>query len=372
MIRYVRLQHNAVYDFLLAMARASGPSMHPSDLFRKGYESAISVCQPDIKVIITLSELFNGLSGQIQSKMVRLYNSETRFFSFLIFYVKKENLVSIEDLILTVSNCDPVSLLRDYFDFFRIHFRAFPSSIDLDFSDTKALHSFVEKLPFSVGNKWEILQFCINPIYLRDGLVDTMSNFYSLYKEVMPKVEKQVKKIESDLKQKLKIYGNSYLSVLFSAYYKDDPIEKKINISVSLFLEAAFLIYYINQEEDLFIVGSKHIETFVERKHDPTKDVQIFKALGDETRQSIISLLSERDRYGEELSRDLDLSNSTISYHIGILLMEGFVNLNRIENRTYYSLDREKIIKTLKKAADRMTGTIDTTKEESEETGNVL
>ena len=43
-----------------------------------------------------------------------------------------------------------------------------------------------------------------------------------------------------------------------------------------------------------YVLGFRHMEVFVERKHGILSNVQIFKTLGDETRQNMIKLLQSQ------------------------------------------------------------------------------
>ena len=83
-------------------------------------------------------------------------------------------------------------------------------------------------------------------------------------------------------------------------------------------------------------------------------NVYLFKALGDETRQNMIRLLTKRDYYGDEFAKEMELSNSTISYHLSILLLEGFITVNRTENKSFISLNKSKLEKQLKQALNKM------------------
>jgi len=135
----------------------------------------------------------------------------------------------------------------------------------------------------------------------------------------------------------------------------DYPDTKHIILTVSYFLEIGYTVYiFENQKEYLYIVGFRHMELFVERKHSLLSNVHVFKALGDETRQNMIKLLSKKEWYGEELAKHMELSNSTVSYHLSILLLEGIVLVNRVDNKSFFKLDKENLNKIITQAYKRM------------------
>lgn len=65
--------------------------------------------------------------------------------------------------------------------------------------------------------------------------------------------------------------------------------------------------------------------------------LQRLKALADETRLSMLALLSQAPHTGEQLATLLDLGASTISHHLGRLRRVGLV---RAEAESYYSVYR--------------------------------
>jgi len=48
------------------------------------------------------------------------------------------------------------------------------------------------------------------------------------------------------------------------------------------------------------------------------------------------------------------LANSTISHHLGLLMLEGIVSVKRIENRNYFSLEKERLESLLARTLKRM------------------
>ncbi|UQS84177.1 ArsR/SmtB family transcription factor [Bombilactobacillus thymidiniphilus] len=83
-----------------------------------------------------------------------------------------------------------------------------------------------------------------------------------------------------------------------------------------------------------------------------TKDeirVQIFKALSDEARLTIIHILNSQDKEWNcgEIGERLDISKSTISYHFKILREAGLTNTRKAGQNRFVSLNRDFIEKVL-------------------------
>ena len=65
--------------------------------------------------------------------------------------------------------------------------------------------------------------------------------------------------------------------------------------------------------------------------------VNIFKALGEDTRIKIISMLSQREMCVDDLITRLELSQSAVSHHIKVLKQAGLLNIRRKGKWTFYS-----------------------------------
>ncbi len=68
--------------------------------------------------------------------------------------------------------------------------------------------------------------------------------------------------------------------------------------------------------------------------------VNIFKALGEDTRIKIISMLSQREMCVDDLITRLELSQSAVSHHIKVLKQAGLLNIRRKGKWTFYSLNK--------------------------------
>ena len=73
------------------------------------------------------------------------------------------------------------------------------------------------------------------------------------------------------------------------------------------------------------------------------------KLLGDKSKFDILKLLAGRRYYSGELAKKLNLSTSTIAYHMQALLNAHFVTMDKRSYRTYYELNREEVLLFLEK-----------------------
>ena len=69
--------------------------------------------------------------------------------------------------------------------------------------------------------------------------------------------------------------------------------------------------------------------------------LDFFKAMADESRLSIVGLLTARERSVQELARALDLKEPTVSHHLAILKAQGLVTARAEGTTRWHALDKE-------------------------------
>ena len=89
-----------------------------------------------------------------------------------------------------------------------------------------------------------------------------------------------------------------------------------------------------------------------EREQSPTVQ-ELFppiKALSDETRLQILSLLNGRELYAQEIVKHLDISQSAVSRHLKLMLAGGLLTMRKQDSMKYFSINEE----TLAVLADKL------------------
>lgn len=67
---------------------------------------------------------------------------------------------------------------------------------------------------------------------------------------------------------------------------------------------------------------------------------QVLKLLGDESKFEILSYIRDREAYGSELAKHLNLTTATVSHHMNALLAAGLVEIKRMDTRIYYTANK--------------------------------
>ena len=74
----------------------------------------------------------------------------------------------------------------------------------------------------------------------------------------------------------------------------------------------------------------------MEKAH--SENAKVFKAFCDETRLTVLSLLQNGEKCACVLLERVDVSQPTLSHHMGILVDSGIVSARREGKWTYYSI----------------------------------
>ena len=72
--------------------------------------------------------------------------------------------------------------------------------------------------------------------------------------------------------------------------------------------------------------------------------VDFCKALADETRQKILEMLREEEMCVSDIVKAFDISQPTISHHLGILKQFGLVTSRKEGKQVFYAIDHDNVV----------------------------
>ena len=135
-----------------------------------------------------------------------------------------------------------------------------------------------------------------------------------------------------------------------------DYISKKLNFDVTskvnqIWIVPAYFachrIYYEYRQESILYVyiGMIFDQSFsFEKKYEtPALLCSHLRLVSDPSKFEILKTIKERAYYGSELAKLFHLSTPTISHHMQSLENAGFIKTEKRENKTFYSLDHERL-----------------------------
>lgn len=83
---------------------------------------------------------------------------------------------------------------------------------------------------------------------------------------------------------------------------------------------------------------------------------QVLKLLGDKSKFEILSYIRDKEAYGSELAKHLNLTTATVSHHMNALLAAGLVEIKRVDNRVYYLTNKKALEEVLDYGKNILTG----------------
>jgi ArsR family transcriptional regulator len=72
--------------------------------------------------------------------------------------------------------------------------------------------------------------------------------------------------------------------------------------------------------------------------------VEFCKALADDTRQQILVMLSDQELCVSDIVEAFDMSQPSISHHLGILKQFGLLTSRKEGKQVYYTVNRDNVI----------------------------
>lgn len=213
--------------------------------------------------------------------------------------------------------------------------------------DIHKMTSLVKKTEFQDTLRQEKVIECLNnPEETKQRLFLLLSQFY---KHHFSKIETHLCQILINGKEKFELLYNSNPQKFLEQYLNLTSYPKlSPTICISFFKYISWHHYSMISIEnsDWFILGI-YSDLLFNETLSFERYAFIFKTLSDPNRIAILKLLSERSWYGQEIAEKLNITPATISYHISFLQKSGFISFKRIDNRSYYCINKDNLTKSL-------------------------
>lgn len=189
--------------------------------------------------------------------------------------------------------------------------------------------------------KWKLFYFCSNTETIKIRLISLIEIIYNNYfTNYIEEIKKQHQQSFDEIFKIINNLDDLYDLIGFSNHENND--DDQVVLFPSYFYNTNYLLSYdLNTNTLICVYGIKRLSE-MKNISDSVLSNNL-KAIADENRLKIIKLLLNSSHYGHELSKSLNLSNSTISHHLSLLTKCGFVKSNRKENKVYYEICKEQI-----------------------------
>ncbi|MFU0826988.1 MAG: ArsR family transcriptional regulator [Lachnoclostridium sp.] len=213
------------------------------------------------------------------------------------------------------------------------------------------LHT-VDRADINAEERWKIIQAFID----RDKHLDEVCAILERTVQLL----KECKKHISELEQEFYEYWTDYAKEtdLLKILQEVTNITWDYNEAGTFVGPAIFnpqaVLFCINsgkeKKPDLIRLGVFLNSNLVFKKAeiDEEKLNTALKLLSDKSKFEILKLIKDKPAYGYEIANALNLSTSTISYHMNALINAMLIKLEKDANKIYYSLNKDTVRQLLK------------------------
>lgn len=351
-IKNYELDRSLIYEFLLSLFRLENDEK--MKLKELELEKEVKLNK---EIVNWVEENLSKFPADQRKKLEIFFDEESYFGLCLVSDIPSLNINTVEEYLEKISEMEPALILKKFVE------SGYGPTEDIELEKIKKLienekkaADFVNrKLNFSSSQKWNLLQFFFDPLKMKNDFIELLEWYYqNIFSDQMEWIEKKSNKINDNYQENLNRYGKKYLENILSKFF-DDPLEaNKVIIAFSYFYESSLLNSLADSGENFFLIGYRFPEIFAGDEEGLLGSLEIFKALADETRLNIISLLAEKTMYGNELAEKLNLSNATISHHVSKLLINNIIKAQKEDNKLYFKLNKKELQGTVLKAVENL------------------
>lgn len=166
----------------------------------------------------------------------------------------------------------------------------------------------------------------------------------------------QIKTFERLMKSKIKNNPDELVSILSHLSNSSIPDNKTNKIILSYSFLNEILIYTIGKTNPTVLLGIHYEKYLKVIEHDDFSitNENFLKSFSDPKRLEIIRMINGQEMYVGEITKNCELSFSTTSYHIDILLNAGILYRRISNRRVYYKLNVDYLTRKL----DQIKGSI--------------
>jgi DNA-binding transcriptional ArsR family regulator len=253
----------------------------------------------------------------------------------------------------------------DYGDLVQDTLAVLAQHYEKKFGSPFSLENIEAILEATFGENWsteqieQAVHLARNPAELKAQFISTLTRFWEQfyrqeYQRALPLAERSVKH------HRQQDYGAD-LSAIFAAvagrrFPRD--LDEYEDVERVIFFPSCYVGPYVlmhdYQELRPTIIIFYNCRPTGAPEHDQAPAVQeIFpplRALADETRLQILSLLNGRELYAQEIVNNLDISQSAVSRHLKLMITGGLLTVRKKDSMKYLSIKEE----TLTTLADRL------------------
>ncbi|MNO22084.1 Transcriptional repressor SdpR [compost metagenome] len=308
--------------------------------------------EPNAEITGMLQEMKKSLSQYIQQELTYFFDASGLGYILYKYIVRNSSLDKVSEVIEQVQSDHADEFVFKIIE--SVCKNTLPAKESSEykaiFSNQPKLLQLIDETKFQdEARKARVIEAVENPEEIKQRFTLLLSRFYTVgfapfEADIIKYIEAVKRKYNAVLKETPELFMSQYLN---TDILKDHQTGYILHLSFFKYVSCHAYSSYDEKIKDWFVLGIYTDQLFNESAL-AERQAHFFKVLSDVNRISMIRLLSERPWFGQELAEALNISPPTVSYHIGFLQQIGVVSFKRIDNRIYYELDRDKLLKPMR------------------------
>lgn len=222
---------------------------------------------------------------------------------------------------------------------------------ELDHMKQDQFIKFLDEQKLSIEEKYKVLEVLLDFHKLRMELNEILKKVFVVYHE-----KKQ--ELDGYLNEFLEYWKDRLSEDTFEFYLKKtfnlqlDEIEDVITIyptvmgiNMGIFNDMRDRKSSIIMFWGISFIRNFNVDTILVNKESLLEELKVFS---DPSKFDILMFIRNKAAYGQEIAKELNLTTATISHHMQALVNARVVNIEKQQNRVYYSMNRKNVEQLLK------------------------
>ncbi len=224
-------------------------------------------------------------------------------------------------------------------------FYAFDYDVELENFSYVDYINHINNLDVDTDMKYKYVLMCCNFNDYFNEIITFINETVSLLKEKENDLQNIANEFERNTKLDIEKYGDNF----FKKYEIQIDVTKDIVIRPSVMAPNYLMMkpYGLYDEKCLQVNMGTCVKTINELKKEyfisDERTISILKALGDRSKFDILKSIKEKEMYGAEIAKMLNITTATVSHHMSNLYNLSLVNIVTNNNKVNYTLNKESI-----------------------------
>ena len=203
----------------------------------------------------------------------------------------------------------------------------------------------INNLDVETNMKYKYIMMCCNFNNYFSEILKYVDETVALLKEKVADLQCLADEFETNISKDIEIHGDNF----FKKYEIQIDITKDIVISPSILAPNYLMInpYELFEDKNLQVNLGICLKTINELKKEyfisDERTISILKALGDKSKFDILKSIKDKEMYGAEIAKMLNITTATVSHHMSNLHNLSLVNIIANNNKVNYTLNKESI-----------------------------